>query len=210
MSIQNAQTEDFGTLGINNLEMRTLRLENVGQQTILVSPYLDTTAPGLTFRLSAPPNVALTPYSFQDWTITFNPLIVGVFVADFVGRYEPVLGTPPGPFEDDMMTFSGEAFDPNAGEMLCADGLDDDNDGLIDCDDGDCTGSVDCGGTDWCCFGGDTFAYNGCLDGAALSCTCNIDSGCCDGTASYGWIQACADLYEIDCFATTCDTDPFP
>jgi hypothetical protein len=210
MSVRNGLTEDFGTLGINNQETRVVRVENVGQQIIILSPYLDTTASGLTFTLSAPTNAVLTPFSFQDWTITFNPLTPGTYVADFVARYEPSLGPPPGPFEDDVLTFSGEAFDPNAGELICDDELDDDLDGDIDCDDSDCVGAVACGGTDWCCFGGDTFAYNGCLDGTALSCTCNIDPNCCDGVGSYGWIGACADIYAIDCNSTSCDSNPFP
>ncbi len=63
------------------------------------------------------------------------------YVVTVAGTVTDTLGRGVDPAADDA-TFPG--FDPNATEQLCADGIDDDNDGYIDCLDADCSSDAAC------------------------------------------------------------------
>ena len=98
------------------------------------------------------------------------------------------------------MGFIGQGFDPNTGvEINCADTLDDDGDGLFDCDDPDCWPASVCG-FDPCCFPGDATWSAQCNDQNVVDCVCGLsgDPFCCDPFG--GWLPACVDLYTDSCW----------
>ena len=90
---------------------------------------------------------------------------------------------------------------PGSGETDCTDGIDNDLDLLVDCDDPDCGGDPNCNTTaDFCCSGGDSTVWLYCWDTTAGDCVCTIDNYCC----TVGWDSTCVDLHINSCSATTC------
>lgn len=188
---------DFGLVSIFDNLSREIEIENTGTNALSISVSLQTNGPASAMQVLGPSPTLVNPSQNDTWTLWFSPTAVGVYTATALIEYGPSLGGPPGPWVE-TLSFTGEAEDPNAGEANCSNGLDDDLDGLTDCDDPNCTLAPECGGVDPCCEGG-VDAFNNCGDGLALTCVCGLDSTCC-GT----WSTACADLYAISCGATTC------
>ncbi len=101
-----------------------------------------------------------------------------------------------------QLDFFGAGFSLT-GETNCQDGVDDDGDLLIDCDDPDCGGVPACNSSDFCCFVGNPNTFEICQDGGAKSCVCALDSLCCIHNSGV-WDQICSDFYVQECAATTC------
>lgn len=76
---------------------------------------------------------------------------------------------------------------------LCDDGIDNDCDGLVDCDDGDCSGDAAC----------DSFCGDGTCDIDEDSCSCDLDCGAAPSTETQ-----CSDGADNDCDGLIDGDDP--
>ncbi|MGA1018502.1 MAG: putative metal-binding motif-containing protein, partial [Phycisphaerales bacterium] len=82
---------------------------------------------------------------------------------------------------------------PGASE-ICDNGVDDDCDGLVDCEDADCANAPECGGTGVCGdpAAGDCCEANGtpyCSDESCCSAVCAVDPFCCETS----WDSICVE-----------------
>ena len=173
----------------------TITIENYGGDAIQGSVNLLSTDAAGTWATSVAA-YSLVGGTSQDADLTFSPLSNSTFSVDFQVTHNGT-GNP----SPQTITFTGSAT--SVGETNCTNGLDDDLDTFVDCDDSDCAGDPACNtGVDFCCSSGDTNTWTSCLDAAAGDCVCIIDSFCC--SIGGGWDSTCVGLYINDCSATTC------
>ena len=149
------------------------------------------------FQLDGAAGFYLTDGDSTTRTVHFEAAAAQDYSITFTAAYYPEPGAT---IPDEVSVVLGGSADttgPGA-EALCADLLDDDGDGLIDCADPDCSADPACSATDWCCaISGDASTSSLCWDTTATSCVCAADSFCCGG----GWDAGCQSLY-VGCGAT--------
>ncbi len=191
-------TEDYGIVPINTAILRTVRVQNIGDQPVLGNVSLTPPAGAVWLLPDGDFFFSLFIGQFEDFDVQFQPDLPGPYTINFTATFEDS-GTP----MTETLVMMGEGYDGNSGEQVCDDEIDDDNDGLVDCDDPDCAVDAACGSTDFCCAQGAPDEYLNCWDQVATQCVCNIDPLCCN-PASVGWDSLCAGYYINDCFATTC------
>ena len=197
LSVQNG-TEDFGIVPLNTAILRTVRVQNIGDQPVLGNVSLTPPAGAVWLLPDGDFFFSLFIGQFEDFDVQFQPDVPGPYTINFTASFEDA-GSP----VTETLVMTGEGYDGNAGEQVCDDEIDDDNDGLVDCDDPDCAVDAACGSTDFCCAQGAPDEYLNCWDQPAAQCVCNIDPLCCN-PAAVGWDSLCAGYYINDCFATTC------
>ena len=193
--IEPSENSNFPTLNVGQSYTITVTLENYGGDAIQGSINLITSDPSGTWTVDTAA-YSLVGGTSTDADLTFSPFGPQVYSVDFQVSHNGT-GNP----SPQTITFTGQGS--GAGETNCTDGLDNDSDLLIDCDDPDCAGDPSCNsGTDFCCSSGDTSTWTICLDSLASDCVCAIDPICC--SAGGGWDATCVSEYINDCGATTC------
>ena len=196
-----ASIEDFGTVSPGTQGISTITVENAGGTAALVSLTLTITGVGTDIV----------------WNITGGPTLLSVPAGATRTRFvefTPPAGQPAAPYATDLeledldqsvlvQTIAFTADTGAAGESDCQDGLDNDGDTFIDCDDSDCGADPACNANvDFCCVaGGGPITSTQCQQPQFVNpCVCNADSWCCD-QVNGGWDQTCVDAYVI-CGAT--------
>ncbi len=150
------------------------------------------TSPGA-FVLAGSPTVTLSAFGSTTRTLTFSTTTPGSY-------YARVDFTHDGSNDNPMW---GELFGTCAAstETSCTDGVDNDGDALVDCDDPDCATDPACAGSgpDACCSAtGTATTWTTCLDSGAINCVCDLDGWCCLG----GWDVTCRNYYSGTCGAS--------
>ena len=195
LTIEAGEDEVYPPLNPGQSYAVTITLTNVGGDLITGTTTLPTSDPAGTWLIDGgEPAFLLSPGTSTTRDLVFTPPTSGSFAVDWTATH-----TGTGNASPQVLSFTGQTT--GGGETNCSDGVDNDLDLLIDCDDSDCSGDPNCNTTaDFCCSGGDATVWAYCWDTAAGSCVCTNDPYCCNT----GWDATCVDLYIINCNATTC------
>ena len=173
-------------------ETLPISVSNSGGTPVLVNIVLTTTSLG-SWAVLGGDLFTVAGGDTLDRAIEFNPQADGDHSVDVAVFHE---GANPSPIG---ITFTGVGG-AGAGESSCTDGVDNEGDGDVDCDDFDCFGDPACTNADFCCSAGSTGDISGfCDTGTAADCTCASDNWCCSPVG--GWDEDCVALY-VACGAT--------
>ncbi len=159
-----------------------VRFENVGGVSIVVNLSLSDNS-GTWSMPSTVVNVA--PFTVEDRVLTFTaPQVSGTYTLTLNALHD---GSNPSP---QQLVFTATS---QGSETNCSDGVDNNNNGAIDCYDQACDGDPACSGVggDPCC--GDNFGweFGPCWVPTHEACVCKEDVFCCSD-----WDGTCADIYD--------------
>ncbi|MCP4873025.1 MAG: hypothetical protein GY898_30395 [Proteobacteria bacterium] len=183
---------DFEDVQLFVAETLPITISNSSGPPVLVQLVLTTTSMG-SWAILGGDTFTVAGGTSADRAIEFNPQANGAHTVEVSIWHE---GSNASPL---AVTFEGIGG-TGPGESSCTDGVDNEGDGDVDCDDFDCFGDPACNNADFCCSAGSTGDISGfCDTGTAADCVCASDSWCCSPVG--GWDVDCVNLY-VACGAT--------
>jgi len=185
---------DYFKLEAGDSETAYITVTNSGEATLTASITLGSSTSPDVFALGGSSTIILGDSESTTRSLLISPASEGSYFAEVRLDHDGANSSPA------YTSVYAEAYGGAVED--CSNGVDDDGDFDVDCDDSDCASDPACSGSgDPCCSDvGDVNTWNNCQDSAAVSCLCALDSYCC-GT---GWDSLCMDEYIGDCGATTC------
>jgi len=175
----------LGPTAIGSQDSTTLYFENLGGTTLTVQLTLSDLSG--TWILQGGTTVLIPPSATESRTLLFQPSAATAYSLTVDAAHDGANASP----QQLIFVGSGSGGGPNT-ETSCTNGVDDDNDTLVDCADPDCANDPACtSAADPCCAPNSQFANGPCQNTSVESCVCGADSFCCTD-----WDQACVEQYD--------------